>query len=730
MTTDEPVADTNQQDNHHGIDALVARWHALVNDAQHLDETGMKDKVLDLHQQGLALASELSWPEAELYNLRKISDLLQQPEQSDECVHYLRMGIAKADEVEDFEAKAWLSYQLAEILWSLDKSEAFYWYELALESAPYPEDWSIITLYYLTLGLHLRGEHHDAKAAALYQEAADRAAHVSDISEGLSFRLKAAWAFVAMSQWEMAVEQLQTALALAGIDAYPKKRRELLEELGDVHILSGDLIQAKNAFEEAITLSKHLSDEESQIRQLLKLGTTYRFLGNPAEAESVILTALKLARNQQALQQVVESLCDLSKTKLLLGEQETAVIPLQEAFTIAHSLDEPDLELDILAQLAAAYDQIGLTTVAAETAVTGLETAFVHDNATGVLNFLSILGSIGNFPHPFWTTIDKVVAIALDRSRQSDYPLALSECLAAVGNLYIEQDAKRALGYYQEMANLFLEEGNTSRYVTACGLVASAYQYLNDWEQAVHTLKTGLQQIKKQESSYLIQEIDFLLHLAYLYWKSGNVAECEKCLMAITQKESYGQLDIDRAFHISEQKGDLYFVQGRYPQAEQAYQTALNMLDQQFYGAVTSNARLKIRKTGRFLYGRLILASYWQHNAPTANRQQTFHYVETSRSRLFLSQLGQTAIRHPHLLPEHLLLQEQVLLAKLHVLRQQAFAETAGLHLEEQANLWQNLQQLWQKMAAMGVEAGDYVAQRRGSAITYPELQVCLSNFE
>ncbi len=727
MGTGNSITGTDNQDGQDEIDALVASWHDLVNSADELVENGMLDQAVYQHQQALTLARNLFWPEAELFNLRKLIDLLQDLGQSDESTHYLRQGIAKADELEDADTKAWLCYQLAEILWPEDKPEAFHWYQAALDAAPFPEDWSAITLYYMTLGLHLHDEQQYTEAAVLYQEAAERAAKAADTAEILSFRLNAAWAYSATNNWDMAIEQLQTALALPDISVYPEKAAEISEELGDTYYLSGQQMQAKSIFEQAVELSRQLRDVNSQINQLLKLGSAYQAVGDPAAAERVISEALRLARQQQDLKRVVKALRDLSKTKLMLGEQETAVIPLQEASAITRDLDDRDLELDCLTDLASVYKDIGLTTAATETAVAGLEYAFEYDNTTAVLRFLSILSGINDLPASFWTTIDKLAALALDRSRQSDYPLALSECLPVLGNLYIEQDPQKTLKYYQELADLFQAEGSISRYVTTCGLIASAYQYMDDWDQAINALQEGLRQIRKQKSSYLTKELSFLLNLAYLYWKSGDLSKSEKYLASITQKTSLDELDIDLAFQITEQQGDLYFAQSNYRLAENAYQAALNLLERQFYSAVTPNVRLKIRAAGRFLYGRLVLASLRQINTPSANRRQTFLHVETARSRLFLSQLGQTPMRSPHQIPNYLLMQEQDMLAKLHLLAQQSSDESANLRLKERIYLWRNLQQLWQEMANYGVEAEDFVSQRRGSAITYHELQACLS---
>lgn len=720
METKDTSTKANNQNDFDAFDSHVAQWYELINAAHQSAENNLLLQAVSQHEEALLVAQTLSWTEAELFNLRHLIDLLEGLKQTEERNEYLRQGIAISEELEEADTKAWLCYLLAEALWPENKPEAFHWYKTALETAPFPEDWSAISLYYLVLGSHLRDEEEYPAAAALYEKAVEQAAEVEDAAEVLSFRLKAANTYSAMNNWEMAIIQLQAALALPGLSQYPQKAMELWEELGDVFHLMGYPAQARRAFIQALKLSKQLEETDSQIRQLYKLGSVFRFIGNPVEAERVVSESLQLARQIQDQQKIVQGLLDLSKSNLMLGNLETAVIPLQEALSIGRGLDDCDLELYCLANLASTFHQIGLTTAAAETAVSGLELAFENNDTTKVVTFLSILSSIQNLPHALWSTVDEMAQLALERSQQNEYPLALSECLPVLGDLYIERDPQQALAYYQQLANLFQAQDNISRYITTCGLIASAYQYLDDLERAIHTLQEAVHQIEKHESSYPVQEIDILLHLAYLYWRLGHLSRCETCLKSITKKASIDKLDVDQAFFISELHGDLYFSQGNYQLAENAYQAASDLLEQQFYSTATPQVRLKTRTAGRFLYRRLILASFWQTSKDSANQRRTFEYVEAARSRLFLTQLGQTAMRPPRQLANDLFVQEQELLTQMRLIGQQATAEAVTRHLKEQQDVWHNLQQLWREMEPL---AGEYVALRRGRPLTWPALQ-------
>lgn len=720
MATNNTTTKANNQNDSDTFDPLIAQWYELINSAHQSTENNLLLQAVSQHQEALLLAQTLSWAEAELFNLRHLIDLLEDLKLTEERNVYLRQGIARSEELEEADTKAWLCYLLAEALWPENKPEAFHWYKTALETAPFPEDWPAISLYFLVLGRHLRDEQEYIAAVALYEKAVEQAAEVGDTAKILSFQLKAARIYSAMNNWEMAIAQLQAAFALPGPSQNPQKGMELWEELGDAFYLTGQQVQAKRAFIQAIQLSRQLEDTDSQISQLYKLGSVFRSIGNPVAAERVVSEGLQLAQQTQDQKNIIQGLMDLSKSNLMLGKRETAVIPLQEALTIIRSLDDRDLELHCLANLASAYHQIGLTTAAAETAISGLELAFENDDTTKVMTFLSILSSIQDLPHALWFTVDEIAQLALERSQQNEYPLALSECLPVLGDLYIERDPQQALTYYQQLANLFLAEDNVSRYITTCGLIASAYQFKGDFEHAIYTLQEGLHLIEKHESSYLLQEIDILLHLAYLYWKSGKLSKSEAYLASITRKVLVDELDVDRAFQISEQQGNLYFAQGHYRLAENAYQAALSLLEKQFYSAVTSQVRFKIRTAGRFLYDRLILASFWQNATDLADRRRRFEHVEAARSRLFLSLLGQTAIRPRQPLPNDLFIQEQELLNQLRLIGQQATAEAVTRHLKEQHDIWHNLQQLWREME---LSAGEYVALRRGRPLAWPELQ-------
>lgn len=727
MSIEDTTIATNNQGIHGDIDALVDRWHSLVNTARNLAENGMAAEAVYQHQQALLIAGELSWNEAELFNWRHLINLLEELGQKEERKKCLHQGIAKADELEEESTKAWMCYQLSEMLWLENKTEAIYWCKSALEAAPFPEDWSAITLYYITLGRYLRDEQQHEEAAKLYQEAVQRAAEVRDTSEMLSFLLKETRTYLHQNNWDVAIMQLQTALTLPEFTDFPQKAVEVLEELGDAYYLSGLHTQAIPVFQQSLDLSRQLGDVDLQFQQLWRLASVYRASGNPLEAGEVSSEALQLARHHQMPGKAIAALRDLSKAKLMLGEQETAVILLQEAVAITADIGDNDLELDCLADLASVYQEVGLTTAATETAVAGLQLAFEYEKPTDAVQFLSILSVDRQVPLQMWNKIDELAKLVYDNCQQSEYPLALSECLPVLGGLYIERDPRQALIYYQELAELFQSEGNISRYITTTGLIASAYHHMDDFDQAIRILQGGIDLLNRQESTYLLQYFDLLLHLAILHYQAERFSESQKYLALITQKVSLEKLDIDRAFQIAEQQGDTFFAQNAYQQAENAYQSALTLLEKQFYGAASASVRLNILTAGRFIYGRVVLASLRQTINEAANTLRAFHYVETVRSRLFLSQLGQTHVRSPEQIPHHLIAHEQQLILILQMLFHQTSFEPEAASLQKQAEVWDKLQSVWQQMEGYGSEAQGYISQRRGTVIEFHKLQTCLS---
>ena len=170
----------------------------------------------------------------------------------------------------------------------------------------------------------------------------------------LSFLLKAARTYLQQNKWDMAIMQLQAALTLPEFTDFPQKAVEILEELGDAYYLSGLHTQAIPVFRQSLDLSRQLGDVDLQFQQFWRLASVCRAVGNPLEAGEASSEALQLARHHQMPGKTIAALRDLSKAKLMLGEQETAVILLQEAVAITADISDKDLELDCLADLVGA----------------------------------------------------------------------------------------------------------------------------------------------------------------------------------------------------------------------------------------------------------------------------------------------------------------------------------------------------------------------------------------
>src|ERR1041385_6333042 len=130
------------------------------------------------------------------------------------------------------------------------------------------------------------------KKAIIYYERTDHKTNAADGYNNLGINL------ILIGQWERAQEALERAFSLATeVDERGAKVPMILDSLGELHMLRGDLDQAKDYLTRAVALATENGNKWYACQALRTLGRCYVAIADPENALSKAKEALTLAEN-------------------------------------------------------------------------------------------------------------------------------------------------------------------------------------------------------------------------------------------------------------------------------------------------------------------------------------------------------------------------------------------------------------------------------------------------
>jgi hydrogenase-4 transcriptional activator len=162
-----------------------------------------------------------------------------------------------------------------------------------------------------------------------YLERTDHKASAADGYNNLAINL------IPIGQWDRGQEALERALSLATeVDENYARVPMILDSLGELRMLRGDLEEAKSYLDRAVTLANKNGNKWYEGQALRTLGRCYLAMEQPADAMTMAKSALALANKIGDRQAICES-------RLLLAE----------AFLECHETEECSANLQGLAEL-------------------------------------------------------------------------------------------------------------------------------------------------------------------------------------------------------------------------------------------------------------------------------------------------------------------------------------------------------------------------------------------
>jgi DNA-binding NtrC family response regulator/tetratricopeptide (TPR) repeat protein len=162
------------------------------------------------------------------------------------------------------------------------------------------------------------------KKAITYYERTDHKTNAADGYNNLGINL------ILIGQWDRAHEALERAFSLATeVDERGAKVPMILDSLGELHMLRGDLDQAKDYLTRAVTLATDNGNKWYAAQALRTLGRCFLVLEDPVSALARAREALTLAETIGDRQGICESLLIAAEAHLLTGELEDCNRELQ-----------------------------------------------------------------------------------------------------------------------------------------------------------------------------------------------------------------------------------------------------------------------------------------------------------------------------------------------------------------------------------------------------------------
>lgn len=154
--------------------------------------------------------------------------------------------------------------------------------------------------------------------AISYFERTEHKASAADGYNNLGINL------ILIGQWDRGQEALERALALAtDIDEKYARIPMILDSLGELHMLRGDLDEARGYLDRAVELSKQHANKWYEGQALRTLSRCYLAMGQTSQAVASATSAVEIAENITDRHAICESRLILAEASLALGDADT-----------------------------------------------------------------------------------------------------------------------------------------------------------------------------------------------------------------------------------------------------------------------------------------------------------------------------------------------------------------------------------------------------------------------
>lgn len=620
-------------------------------------------------------------------------------------------------------------------LWAESKFQALDRYIQAIKLSQIKGNWTEESEIYYRLVERLLEEKSYSEIIKLADFAFLRAKAVEDWNEAVQFVLWGVWMRFRENRRLEITSVLKEAVGFLDKVSDLEKALQVLETYIDACFIMGNFQETTDLSDQFLAMVRERNDPVKEYNHFTqRLIPCLIGLGKHETAKEAALMSLNIAQTQNNHEMMVKAFHLLSSIEIALGNHEKALINANHALELAR-LDQNDaLVMECLAESAQTRNSMGLAYEGAQIAAEGLKISILKKNYSFIPRFLTLLKNNGEMKESVWDEFKQLADQSINAIRSSGNRVELSDCLSLLGYLFLEHETQTALIYYQELEGIYEQEENSLMIIEVNRSIARAYQNLRLYMSAAVPLEKALTLFYQQRLTNKWLQIVILLELSKVYFQMNNFAESERLLRqakTINGINPLEEMSWALAYILSEYEGDLFLAQNEYYSAELAYWKSLSLLNTQFCMSAYGDIRLSFLEAVRKLSNNLLTACLRQSNiepTTTSRQQRAFHYVEFSRSRFLLTQLGHTSILPPATIPISLLGDENIVLRNLQQFST-LFQNTDDTRvISEELETWKKLQAIWNELENIDSAAQQYVAIRRGDVLDFNAIKVCLED--
>lgn len=162
-----------------------------------------------------------------------------------------------------------------------------------------------------------------------------------------------------MGRLDVAQTQLDEALQVYAPLQNSRNFALVLATLGDLALDQGDYARARSLFADRIARAQDMGQIDQEIEGHLGLARALKGLECLPEAQATVSTVLTLARQQGASMAVISALRLLAELHSAQGARAKSLVDLEQALSVARSIEGFVLPADLLLELAGEYAHTG-----------------------------------------------------------------------------------------------------------------------------------------------------------------------------------------------------------------------------------------------------------------------------------------------------------------------------------------------------------------------------------
>lgn len=351
------------------------------------------------------------------------------------------------------------------------------------------------------------------------------------------------------------------------------KQAAILNKIGDLYRLHGDLEDALTIYTDELALRRHSADKANMADALRNIGRTHVALKQYEEAAAAYTEALTTAQTLDDAEKAAELLALQGELQLTQEQYAEAQATFEAELALRQRLQDQKGEAAAYNQLNLVYQALDQYDLAQDALEKALALWQALENSEETLAVQIELAQIFDRQEEYATAIERYTSI-LTSTRQFADQATYIRVIYNLAEAYFElQQYDQAAPHYQSALDSWQEAGEQRNQRKALRRLGELYIATADHALALEHLQSALllaEDAQDLEDAAKIYEEIAKAHSALEQWPSALTAYQE----ALTRWQQLGQ--DEQSLDVMVKIGDFYYRQTKtYDQARPMFQSAL-----------------------------------------------------------------------------------------------------------------------------------------------------------